>query len=120
MNDKKVKGDLGEQAVCDYLIKKGCRIVKRNFRCRMGEIDIIASDGSRILFVEVKLRSAGSLGSPREYVTATKQRKIISAAMVYLSGTNCSLQPRFDVAEVLLDPEDRTESIEYYENAFEL
>ena len=120
MNERKTKGDLGEQAVSDYLIKKGCRIIKRNFRCRMGEIDIIATDGSHILFVEVKLRSENSFGSPREYVTASKQRKIISAAMFYLSGAGSSLQPRFDVAEVFLDAEDRTKNIEYYESAFEL
>ena len=120
MNDKKTKGDIGEQAVSDYLAGKGCRIIKRNFRCRMGEIDIIASDGKTVMFVEVKLRSEGSLGSPREYVTAVKQRKIISAAMFYLSGSACALQPRFDVAEVFFNGTEGVSEIQYYESAFEL
>lgn len=120
MNIKKEKGDLGEGAVCDYLNNRGFHILKRNFRCRMGEIDIIASDRVHILFVEVKLRSRGGIGAPREYVTAAKQRKIISAAMFYLSGNGCSLQPRFDVAEVLLGRDEDIKDIQYYENAFEL
>lgn len=112
-------GKLGEQYVADELEKGGCRILCRNYHSRFGEIDIIAQDGSFLLFVEVKTRGRHCLGVPQEAVSTAKQRKIISAALQYLSQNETNLQPRFDVAVVRIIGERPTFSLEYIENAFE-
>lgn len=116
-------GQSGEDAAADYLCARGYTIVGRNFRTRCGEIDIIASDGYYIVFAEVKTRRRGSMLLPREAVDAKKQRKIIDAAKLYLSGHNIGeLQPRFDVIEVTTrtGAAFSAEEINQIENAFTL
>ena len=93
-------GASGEDRVASLLRKSGCTIVKRNFQCRFGEIDIIAETDEYILFVEVKTRKENSLVSGVESVNAKKQQRIMLTAEEYLSKTLCDKQPRFDVAEV--------------------
>lgn len=70
----KQDGDWGEALVAEYLEARGCRIVEREWRCRFGEIDLIAEQEGALLFVEVKLRTNLRYGMPRESVTA-KNRK---------------------------------------------
>ena len=111
-------GSLGEQYAAQALQKKGYRIADMNFRCRYGEIDIIAENGDCIAFVEVKTRHTGSLVSGFEAVTASKQRFIIRTAEAYLLRNGSELQPRFDVAAVEYDGE-RICGIDYIENAFD-
>ncbi len=95
-------GALGEQKAGELLETKGYRILERNFRCRMGEIDLIAQKGQVLVFAEVKLRKNASHGAAREFVTASKQQKIRMTAAYYLAGhaRAQNLQPRFDVIEV--------------------
>lgn len=112
-------GKIGEQYVADELEKQGCRILCRNYRSRFGEIDIIAQDGSFLVFVEVKTRGRHCLGSPQEAVSPAKQRKIISTALQFLSQSETNLQPRFDVAVVRTAGESATLTLEYFENAFD-
>lgn len=95
-----VKGEAGERMACDHMKCKGYRVVTRNFYNRLGEIDIICENGEYLVFVEVKLRSAGAKVAGREAVTAAKQRKIIKTAMLYMQAYPTELQPRFDVIEV--------------------
>jgi putative endonuclease len=118
--DIKLRGVMGEQAVCDYLKEKRFTILKRNFSCRYGEVDIIATDREFILFCEVKTRGRFSLASPASFVTKQKQRRIITAALFFLSGYNTDLQPRFDVFEVFLNDDlpPVIEGINHIENAF--
>ena len=71
----KQDGDWGEALVAEYLSEHGCRIVEREWRCRFGEIDLIAEKDGMLLFVEVKLRTNLQYGMPREYVTAKKAGK---------------------------------------------
>lgn len=71
----KQDGDWGEALVEKYLSERGCRIVEREWRCRFGEIDLIAEKDGVLLFVEVKLRTNLQYGAPREYVTVKKQGK---------------------------------------------
>lgn len=116
----KQDGDWGEALVAEYLEARGCRIVKREWRCRFGEIDLIAEQEGALLFVEVKLRTNLRYGMPRESVTAKKQEKLRSAALLYLSMHGLDAPARFDVAEVYTDVHHsaRSTRIEYIENAF--
>ncbi len=95
------KGAAGEVLAARFLREKGYTIVAANYRCRHGEIDIIAEDGTYIAFVEVKTRRTGSMYAPREAVTVPKQQRLLRAASVYLSHNPSPLQPRFDVVEVV-------------------
>lgn len=106
-------GKMGEDIVCEFLRRKGYDIIERNYHSRYGEIDILAKDGDVWVFVEVKTRKSSAFGTPAEYVTAAKMKKIIKTAFCYLNGTECEM--RFDVAEVLYGRELK---INYIENAF--
>lgn len=113
-------GDWGEAMVADYLCARGFQIEAAKFRCRFGEIDLIARHGGTLCFVEVKERSNLSGGLPRESVTRRKQEKLRAAAAYYLSLHDPDVSCRFDVAEVYTDRERAPEHtrIEYLENAF--
>ena len=115
----KARGDWGEAQVAAYLRERGCRIVSSKYRCRFGEIDLIAHDGKTLCFVEVKVRSNLSFGLPREYVTASKRDKLRTTAGYYLATHDPDAACRFDVAEVYTDGEQTPENtrIEYIENA---
>lgn len=113
-------GRWGEDRMAEWLQERGWRIAARNFRCRMGEIDLIAENGRYLAFVEVKLRKDGRYGAACEAVTLSKQRRLRAAAEYYLISHPTALQPRFDVAEVYAPQGVRTEKpdIYYIENAF--
>lgn len=114
-------GTKGEEMVARFLKSKGYTIIKRNYQCRFGEIDIIAENDRYILFVEVKTRKENSL-VPNEYaVDFKKQQRIILTAQDYLSKTSLDLQPRFDVALVTVGKKTNNKSgysLNYIENAF--
>ena len=116
----KQDGDWGEALAAEYLEARGCRIVEKEWRCRFGEIDLIAEKDWMLVFVEVKLRTNLQYGMPREYVTAKKQEKLRAAALLYLSMHGLDAPARFDVAEVYTDAHHsaRSTRIEYIENAF--
>ncbi len=97
-------GAAGEILAARFLREKGYTLLASGYRSRFGEIDIIASDGPYIVFVEVKTRSQGAISLPREAVTVDKQRRLLSTAALYLKSYPCRLQPRFDVVEVWTDP----------------
>ena len=101
---KKSIGNSGEDLAARYLESNGYEIVARNFHSRYGEIDIIARDGERTVFVEVKRRSGVGYGSPGEAVDARKQRKIVLTALAYMQANGLLDSPiRFDVVEILPD-----------------
>lgn len=116
----KQDGDWGEALAAEYLEARGCRIVEKEWRCRLGEIDLIAEKDGMLLFVEVKLRSNLRYGMPREYVTAKKQEKLRAAALLYLSMHGLDAPARFDVAEVYTDVRHSAGKtrIRYIANAF--
>ena len=111
-------GSTGESLAAKHLEQHGYNIIGRNYRSRYGEIDIIAEKGEYIVFVEVKARSQGFAGLPREAVDLRKQKKIIKTALMYLLQTNKNAQPRFDVIEV--NQTGREYNINHIENAFDL
>ena len=109
-NDRSSLGRYGEEIAAEFLQGKGFEILTRNFRCRTGEIDIIAKDGGILSFTEVKLRKNAAFGEACEFVTPKKQQKIMKAAEFYLLNRQKELacifggemQPRFDVVEIYL------------------
>ncbi len=78
------RGKQGENAAAEYLTSSGIKIVDRNFRCPLGEIDLIAKDGKTIVFVEVRAFQADGICSPEESITAAKRRHLTRAALWYL------------------------------------
>ena len=97
------QGLLGELEAARYLRSLGYDIVASNYRCRFGEIDIVARDGETTVFVEVKTRSPEAKVLPREAVTLSKQNKLCQAALHYQThNTGCTVM-RFDVIEVITD-----------------
>ncbi len=117
MDIKKAVGDAGEAFVADYIKKKGYIISARNYRTKFGEIDVVAENNDEILFVEVKTRSQNSPALPQEYVDIHKQRRLFLTADIYLKYNAYGLQPRFDVAEVVIH-NDGSMKLNYIENAF--
>lgn len=111
-------GNIGEDAVCGFLVRHGYEIIKRNFTVRGGEIDIIAEKANIIAFVEVKTRTIGSMTSAEEAVDLRKQRLIIRTAQAYLQNVAQPLQCRFDVATVETEG-GKVKKLRYYVNAFD-
>ena len=99
-------GKIGEDAATDILVASGYKILRRNFRCREGEVDIIASRGPMICFVEVKTRRSMAYGRPCEAVDMTKQKHIRRAAYCYLKEMESKgyvpAKVSFDVMEVMV------------------
>lgn len=100
MKTANINGAWGEELAAKFLRRKGYKILEKNYRCRFGEIDVIAENREYLVFVEVKLRKNDSYGAGREFVTAQKQQRIKTTAMLYLSQNSCEKQPRFDVVEI--------------------
>jgi len=116
----KETGNLGEKISENFLIESGYTILDKNFRCKIGEIDIIAKDGNYICFVEVKTRYGDLFGSPCESVTYSKQQKISKVAQMYIMKKRLfKFFFRFDVIEVILNKEDDSFSIKFIKNAFQ-
>jgi len=101
------KGKIGEDQAVHFLQKQGYCILKRNYYCIFGEIDIIALQGEILCFIEVKSRSTQNFGTPAEAVTRAKQRKISRVALHYISQEYPIPDPicRFDVICILPDQE---------------
>ena len=112
-------GAWGEDMAAEYLVKKGYSIRSRNFRCREGELDIVANYKGCMVFVEVKTRRSTAFGRPAEFIDYRKQRKLMKAAMRYAYSPDIDM--RFDVIEVLYSdtPEGfAVNEINHIENAF--
>jgi putative endonuclease len=95
------RGAAAEALAARFLTGQGLDIVGRNYRCRGGEIDLIARDGTTLVFVEVRLRSSRAFGGAAESITATKRRRLRLAAGRYLAGLAREPPCRFDA--ILLD-----------------
>ena len=95
-------GKLGEDKTVELLKSQGCIIIKRNWRDRYGELDIVADDGKNIIFVEVKTRSEGSWVSGIEAMDVGKITRTRNAAIMFMKRLHTNLPPRIDVAEVII------------------
>lgn len=108
----------GEEEAVIYLRRKGLKILERNVRTPVGEIDIVARQGKTLVFVEVKTRRGTLFGTPQEAVGPAKQRQIVRSAQWYLGdGRGKGLQPRFDVVAVQARHDGGAE-VEHIQDAF--
>jgi len=115
---RKELGDIGEELARKFLKKKGYRIHETNFRCREGEIDIIAERKDCLVFVEVRTRTSSSFGSPEESVTFAKKEKLIASALAYMSShKDLPDNWRIDFVGIELDQKGKATRIELIENA---
>jgi len=118
--DRQEVGKLGEKAAQKFLKKRGYRIRETGFRCRHGEVDIIAQQKDWLVFVEVRTKSNLDFGTPEESITQAKKEKLIASALTY-TNTHQNLPPlwRIDFVGVELDDKGKPKRIELIENAVE-
>ena len=113
----KKNGLWGEIETARYYRAKGYEIVDANFRTRMGEVDIIASNGKWLVFCEVKTRGEEAMDTPAAWVDLKKQKRLVAAALQYVKMKQYAGNMRFDVAEVIIK-KDGSRHINLIENAF--
>ncbi len=107
MNNRDL-GKRGEDAAAAYLERAGMAVVERNWRCKAGEVDIIALDGTVLVLVEVKTRKGCGKGTPEEAISPTKQKRLTRLARTYVAQTGMDeVEVRFDVVTLLTISEDR-------------
>jgi putative endonuclease len=117
----KLLGKRGEELAGKFLKRKGYKIIEFNYRCPLGELDIVAEDHGVLVFVEVKTRHSAEFGPPQAAVTLTKQQRIARIAQNYLAhkelwGVDC----RFDVVAISHAADNQAEQIELIKDAFRL
>jgi putative endonuclease len=117
---RKMLGALGEQYALEHLQSLKYRILANNWRCRTGEIDLIAMDGELLVFIEVRTRSGSTaFGTPQESVNAMKQQKVRETAQFYAHRYQLlDRQLRFDVISIVTDKEGQRLTLEHFLNAF--
>jgi putative endonuclease len=118
-DDRGRVGTLGESVAVRALKNAGYKILDINYRCKLGEIDVIAREGGTLVFVEVKARRSNRFGNPKMAVTQKKQRKVSMVALEYLKRNGISDEKaRFDVVAVSL--RSSQPDVEIIRNAFDL
>ena len=117
---RRALGDRGEDLAIKHLQKRGYKVIEKNYRCRWGEIDLIARDRETLVFVEIKARTSSGFGLPQEAVDGFKQRKLAQVAKAYVAERNVkeAISSRFDVVAVQLTPSGP--KIELIKDAFHL
>ena len=114
--DSRQKGSWGEERAARYLRMRAYRILEKNYRCRLGEIDLIARRGG---FESQDTDRVKAFAEAREFVGRAKQERILATAQLWLQEHDCSLQPRFDVIEIYApDGPGGRVKINHIENAF--
>lgn len=117
--ERKRLGKRGERLAATHLKKKGMRILEKNYRTPVGEIDIIATHNEELIFVEVKTRTSTEFGWPEEAVTHSKQNTIRRVAWFYLRRfPDPKPSFRFDIISILEHPQTRKYDLHHLENAF--
>lgn len=116
--DRRALGRAGEDAACELLERKGFTVIERNWRCRAGEIDLIARRDGLLVFTEVKSRTSTAFGEPEESVTPVKARRIRALATEYLAASPTHGDVRFDVIAVMLDKAGKVLETRHTPDAF--
>ncbi len=112
-------GGEGEDLAASFLKLAGFKILERNFRCKGGEIDLVATKKGEIHFVEVKTRNNFAYGDPLESITNTKQRRISQAAQIYLLKHPEADKQQKSFSVITINLESSSPQIEFLPNAFE-
>ncbi|HEX9235486.1 MAG TPA: YraN family protein [Actinomycetota bacterium] len=110
-------GRIGEDAAGDHYGRRGFELLARNWRCSLGELDLVLRRGRVLVFCEVKTRRGSSFGQPFEAVHCLKQRKVRALAQAFLAGRDPGCDIRFDVASVTVDRAGRA-TVNVFEDAF--
>jgi putative endonuclease len=109
-----IRGEKSEQLACAYLLKQGFVLIKKNFQCKYGELDLIMKDSETLVIVEVRFRKSNQYGGALESITLKKQSRIIATTQYYLSTHKVKSQIRFDVVALSNDND-----INWIKNAFQ-
>lgn len=117
---RKALGEWGEKVAGEYLQDLGYQIIETNYRCKEGEIDIVALDKEYLVFVEVRTRRGCEFGSPEESITSVKKKKLISLAFAYLQNHK-NLPPswRFDVVAIEANQAGKIIRLDLIQNAID-
>ena len=117
--NKREMGSYYENLACEHIVSSGGKILSRNFRCKRGEIDIIAKDGKYLVFVEVKYRTSTRYGTAEAAVDFRKQRVICRVSDYYIKrfGISSDYPIRYDVVTIAVD-ETSAIHIRWHKNAF--
>lgn len=119
-DQRRTLGRLGESLAARELERRGYQIIARNWRCPVGEIDLVAERGDALVFVEVRTRRGDERGTPQESITPAKQAKLIETAQTYLSENGVEERDwRIDVVAVEMSPRGDLLRIDVIENAVE-
>jgi putative endonuclease len=116
-DDRSRLGRWGESIAARHLAAKGYRIVKRNWRCRQGEIDLIAQAGETLVFVEVKTRRGRNMGTPEEGLTPHKSRQLLTLGQIYVATEELDVDWRIDLVAVELDKTGKLLRCDHVPNA---
>jgi putative endonuclease len=108
-----IRGAAAEDQAHHFLVNNGLKLVCRNYRCKLGELDLIMTDRNTLVIIEVRFRKTGIYGSALESITPSKQARIIAATQHYLLGQKTGLAIRFDVIALSGDG-----SLQWVKNAF--
>ena len=110
---------MGEKLALKKIKRLGYKFIAKNYRCPLGEIDLIARDGDCLVFIEIKTRRGRSIGYAKEAINKRKMRQISKVALVYMKANNCcDVKARFDV--IAINIKGDREEIEVIPDAFEL
>ena len=109
-------GEEGEKAACDFLLEKNYMVLEKNYRLHPYEVDIIAMDDNKVVFIEVKTRQTDEYGHPVEFITGKKEQNLIKVADYYLQYKMPGIEGRFDV--ITLYKKNGVFVIEHFINAF--
>ena len=112
----RIQGLIAEQLAYNYLIAQGLQPITNNYQCRVGEIDLIMRDGSFIVFIEVRSRTAKTFGSAAASISLVKQQKILKTAAYFLMYKYQDVPSRFDVLSI----DGKNQKINWIKNAFGL
>jgi putative endonuclease len=110
-------GRRGEEAALDLYRQRGYVLVARNWRCAIGELDLVVRGGGILVFCEVKTRRGGGFGAPFEAVHVAKQRKLRALAQAFMARSSGSMSVRFDVASVTVSGSGKAQ-VHVFEDAF--
>ena len=112
-------GKRGEELALKKVKRLGYKCIARNYRCPLGEIDLIAKDGDCLVFIEIKTRKGKTLGYAKEAVNERKKRQLTKVALAYMKSEDCvNVKSRFDV--VAINMSEGKEQIEIIQNAFDM
>ncbi len=109
-------GITGENLAIDYLLKKGYKIIEKNYRFQKAEVDIIAQKETTLVCVEVKTRSSDYFGDPQDFIDAKKIKLLVKATNHYVVSKNLDVEVRFDIIAIIKN--NTKTKIEHIEDAF--